>query len=258
VRTRFYVRYQTYDRDIAVNRILCAALDALSSLSLSSGAIARAAACRAAFPDLGPARLGSDTFERIVLGRSTARYRDALVLARMILERDAPELRAGRVPVFAMLFDMNMLWERYVAALFRRAGVSELVVSTQESQRFWKPAGRPSRAVRPDIVARLTATGRAVLVVDTKWKVPPSGSPSDDDLRQMFVYNEILETPRALLVYPSVSPTAVEQAGVYEKRGHACSTVHLGLFDAKGWNSGGMKAQVKQLLDMAYASAQSA
>ena len=32
----------------------------------------------------------------------------------------AVELRAGRARVFALLFDMNLLWERYIAVLLRR------------------------------------------------------------------------------------------------------------------------------------------
>ena len=72
-------------------------------------------------PDLLP-YFGIDRRKNgVTLGRSTARYRDALVLARLILEQKAPELRTGTHHVFALLFDMNALWERYVGWLFRRA-----------------------------------------------------------------------------------------------------------------------------------------
>ncbi len=245
---RFYVRYQTYDRDVIVNRILGATLDALAGLPLSPGIAARGAACRASFPDLSSIRLAPALFDRIPVGRSVARYRDALVLARMILEQYAPELRAGRTPVFALLFDMNLLWERYIARLFQRAGVDDLVTSTQESRPFWKPAALPSRTVRPDLVVRCAVTGQPVLVADTKWKVLRDGTPSDEDLKQMFVYNELLGAPRALLVYPSVGPRPQDRHGVFVQRPHRCGTLHLGLFDESGWSVTRMKDEVRALV----------
>ena len=39
----------------------------------------------------------------------------------MILAHQGPRLRSGRAPVFALLFDMNALWEHYIAVLLRRA-----------------------------------------------------------------------------------------------------------------------------------------
>jgi 5-methylcytosine-specific restriction enzyme subunit McrC len=87
---RFYVRYSTFDRDIVVNRILREALEGLQGLALSGGLAARAAACAATFPDVRGLRITAETFERVVLGRSTARYRDALLLARMLSEQRAP------------------------------------------------------------------------------------------------------------------------------------------------------------------------
>jgi 5-methylcytosine-specific restriction enzyme subunit McrC len=253
---RFYVRYQEYDRDIVVNRILGAALDALRGLPLSAAVAARAVACRSAFPEVGALSPAPDLFERLAPGRSTARYNDALVLARMILEMHGPQLRAGKTPVFALLFDMNLLWERYVAALFRRAAVAGIAVSTQESRHFWKAHSRQSRAVRPDIVVRSTALNQPLLVVDTKWKVLRDGAPSDEDLKQMFVYNELFGAPRALLVYPSVSKESRDREGPFAGREHGCGTLHLGLFDDAGWSTAGMKGQVKDLLDAPSAARQ--
>ncbi|MCC6556805.1 MAG: hypothetical protein IT372_27940 [Polyangiaceae bacterium] len=216
---RFHVRHATFDRDIVVNRILREALDTLGGLALSGGLAARAVACATTFPEVGRIDVTSETLDRVVLGRSTARYRDALVLARMILEQRAPELRAGHVPVFAVLFDMNILWERYVASLFRRAAGGRFDVSTQESTSLWREPGMSSRVVRPDIVVRARGGREVILIADTKWKVAPDGIPSDDDLKQMFVYNELLHSPRAVLLYPSTGPATGRQ-GAYAGRSH--------------------------------------
>ncbi|MFO0591812.1 MAG: hypothetical protein U0441_29965 [Polyangiaceae bacterium] len=246
---RFYVRYSTFDRDIVVNRILREALDALLGLALSSGLAARAAACAATFPEVRGIRVTSEMLDRVVLGRSTARYRDALLLARMILEQRAPELRAGQVPVFAILFDMNLLWERYVASLFRRAAGSRFDVSTQESRSLWREPGKASRSVRPDLVVRPHGEKTVLLVADTKWKVAPDGTPSDDDLKQMFVYNELFGSPRAILLYPSTG-SAVGRVGQYadRTRPHGCETMHLGVVAQHAWREQQMIARIEVLL----------
>ena len=37
--------------------------------------------------------------------------------------------------------------------------------------------------------------------------------PSDDDLKQMFVYNELMECRRAVLIYPHVDGAVVRGGG---------------------------------------------
>ena len=243
---RFFVRFDVYDRDVPVNQVLRAALDAVGALPLGSSLSARAAECRELFPEVGTTRSVERMLERLVLGRSTERYREALVLARMILGQYAPQLRAGRVPVFGILFDMNMLWERYVAALFRRAGVAGASVSTQSTVHFWQAPGAPPRHLRPDIVVRAGAA--PTLVVDTKWKTLRHGAPSDDDLKQMFAYNELLGTSHAVLAYPDVGDAAATVSGSYVNREHRCHTLHLGLFEDGTWSTRAMQEQIRAVL----------
>ncbi len=243
---RFHVRTQAYDRDVPLNRILGAALDELGGLALSSGCAARATACRAEFPEVEIATPTAETFERIRLGRTTMRYQQALVLARMLLEHSAPQLRAGRTRVFALLFDMNMLWERYVAALFRRAAGDDIEVSTQERHPFWRGDAH-RRGVRPDIVVRARATSDVLLIADTKWKELRQGPPADSDLKQMFVYNELLRGPRALLVYPSVGG-AEGTRGTFADREHGCGAMHLVPLAGREWASVKMREQIALML----------
>jgi len=248
---RFFVQYQTYDHDIVPNRLLAAALQALESCALSSHVACRVEACLARFPEVRTSGITGTVFDRVRLTRATQRYTAALVYARMILAHQGPQLQAGRERVFALLFDMNALWERYIAALIRRASVCGIVVSTQERHLFWSPRGHASRRVRPDIVIRAKApsgTGATLLVIDTKWKVPSKGLPSDDDLKQMFVYNELLDGARSILLYPATT-SSMAVSGVYARRTHICEQLHLGLFDAKGWSTRAMADQLARLLE---------
>lgn len=250
---RFYVRFTTYDRDTIPNRILGSALDILDELPLESSLGVRVSRARALFPPFTPLRVTGETFERLKLGRTTARYQAALLFARMIFEQQTPALRTGAVPIFALLFDMNVLWERYISVLVRRACPSGLEVSTQESASFWKMPASPAKTVRPDIVVRRTGAQAALLVADTKWKVLDGPSPGDSDLQQMFVYNELFHSPRAVLLYPRSAGGFGGRAGQFTKRSHQCETKELGLFDASGISTRQVTAEIRTLLESAGA-----
>jgi 5-methylcytosine-specific restriction enzyme subunit McrC len=72
----------------------------------------------------------------------------------------------------------------------------------QRSKVFWRVADLVEKQVRPDIV--IEGPDRSTLVLDTKWKVLETPVPSDDDLKQMFVYNALWDCPESVLVYPQV------------------------------------------------------
>jgi 5-methylcytosine-specific restriction enzyme subunit McrC len=245
---RFYVRYATFDRDILINRILAAALDVLGGCALAPALKARLVACALAFPDTSVAHIRAEDCERITLGRSTARYRDAITLARLILERKAPELRGGAHQVFALLFDMNALWERYVGWLFRRAVPANWEVVEQESWTFWQARPCPARRVRPDAILRERGNCRNLLAIDAKWKAITDAAPADDDLKQMFVYNHLLGAPQSILVYPSVDGGWHQLDGRYVRCEHRCGSMGIGLFEGTGLDTQGMVSQVRRVL----------
>ena len=161
----------------------------------------------------------------------------------MLLEHRTPQLRHGASPVFAILFEMETLWERYVTWLFRKAAPPGVTVTAQHVEPFWLVSGRNARTVRPDLLV-LDPAGRPLLVADAKWKVPDNG-PSMNDLRQMFTYNELLAAPRALLVYPATADSTA-LAGKFADCGHHCDTIHLDLFDLTGWSPTAMITQVSE------------
>ena len=55
------------------------------------------------------------------------------------------------------------------------------------------------------------------IVIDTKWKTPDGFIPSDNDLKQMFVYNEYWKAQHGILLYPLNEPgkAFVSKYGIY-------------------------------------------
>ena len=144
----------------------------------------------------------------------------------MLLLGERPDLGWGSLDVVSLVFDMNHLFESYVAVQLRRvAGVN---VQTQARASFWRSDDGAWRILKPDAVATVRATGD-VVVLDTKWKELRDERPSDDDLRQLYSYAETLEARRSYLVYPSVDAAAVIRGGSFERGGRRAGTARIAL-----------------------------
>ncbi|MEX2445188.1 MAG: hypothetical protein WD492_16410 [Alkalispirochaeta sp.] len=189
--------YDAYDNSILHNRLLALGLKSVASLPISLVTAERARKLSEVFPAPHASEVTEETFRKLVYDRRTEHYRRALSVCELVILGRGPTSTAGRVETLAVLFDMPILFEKYVSALVRRAGrLSEWTVELQQRRAFWK-----QRQIRPDIVA--TKHGQTV-VIDTKWKVLESPTPSDDDLKQMYVYSRFFDATVSLLIYPDV------------------------------------------------------
>lgn len=191
---QFYSRAQTYDAAHPPNALLRQALQVAMEVASSPVLVARASSVFAQWPDVPPVPVPA---ELPPLTHATVRYRPALELALLLLHHHSPAPQAGKTAAVALLFDMNRLFEAYVAQqLARAAPALNCRVSAQAHAFLWHDV-----PVRPDIVVTLP-TNRTV-VLDTKWKLPASQRPSAADLQQLFAYCHIWKASHGLLVYPN-------------------------------------------------------
>jgi 5-methylcytosine-specific restriction enzyme subunit McrC len=180
---------------------------------------------RLGFPDLPRWHPDRAALAGYRFSRNTARYRPALRLAALILFQLAPDLTGGHTPLLALLFDMNLLWERYVAALMRRVRLPGMAVRTQDSAPFWRGDSGDS-FLRPDITLRDGT--EVVLIVDTKWKLPKRGAVTGSDLKQMFCYHELFACSQSVLLYPATEgASSLRRRGRYAHRDHRCAVGFL-------------------------------
>jgi hypothetical protein len=137
-------------------------------------------------PDSATTGVGPEDCDRVVLARNTTRYRDALTLARLILAQRAPELRAGEHSVFAVLFDMNALWEHYVGWLFRRhplplgSRASRVLQPLAATPRAAEARAARHRSARPCVGSHPAGGGRQV---EGCWRWRSSRRRSEADVR---------------------------------------------------------------------------
>jgi 5-methylcytosine-specific restriction enzyme subunit McrC len=147
--------------------------------------------------------------------RINARYHAALRLAELVLRATSVEHAAGPVAVSGFLLNMPQLFEDFVTVALRDAiegshGGSALA----QSQHHLDEAGNV--LLKPDIVWRVG--GKAVAVIDAKYKAErPSGFPTAD-LYQLLAYCTVLGLRVGHLVYTAGNelPTryVVRQAGI--------------------------------------------
>jgi len=198
---RFFTKHQVYDQENLVNQILLEGLYAIADFTRSPEMSQRCAQLIAFFPTRTRNRISEQHFNRLGEDRTLSRYQRALNIARMLLLNYAPDIHSGKERMLALLFDMNALWEEYVYHMLMRVTSPEIQVKPQQRKKFWN-----SKVIKPDIVVTRNISAREeMFVIDTKWKVLDARypKPSDDDLKQMFVYNEYWSAAQSMLLYPT-------------------------------------------------------
>ena len=134
--------------------------------------------------------------------RLNAHWEPLHTLVRQFLEQATPFLAAGGDALgMAWLFDMNELFEAYVAARLRRL-VWPTAVRVQGPSRPLAQEGAFDQ--RPDLV--IGSPGAPRLIADTKWKQLGdawTGDVAAADIRQVYAYGRLYGSPRVALLYPA-------------------------------------------------------
>ncbi len=242
-RTYFHTSSTAYSYDHPFNIALYQALLALKKLPLSPKVYQLLSQLFHRFPDLANKTLPKTFFERTQFTWKNQRYRNALLLARMILQNRTPDIRAGENQAMALLFDMNRLYEAFIYQELLRTAPPGARISYQEQRLFWL-----RRTIRPDIVIRYKGQ---TIVVDTKWKVLKKGQPAMEDLRQMYVYNRYFQATKGVLLYPKLLLNQSINApfhGVGESMDHGICLVAFIDLVKEGQLDRGIGEQLWQLL----------
>ncbi|WMX17126.1 5-methylcytosine restriction system specificity protein McrC [Aureispira sp. CCB-E] len=195
---RFYIAYTNYDINHKLHAILYKTLLVLRRINLNPSLISKIGKILLDFPPMPNIKVTPVLFEKIVYNRKNTSYKTAIDIAQLILLNYHPNITQGNNHVLALMFDMNLLWEQFVAVSLQKN--NSFKISTQSSKNFWKPSKGYASRLRPDIIIELD---KKKYVLDTKWKNLYNTNPSSNDLRQMFAYLHYFDAKKAALVYPS-------------------------------------------------------
>ncbi|WP_132249209.1 McrC family protein [Methylobacterium segetis] len=207
---RLACRYEELDADIALNRILKAALVRLKRVARAPETRRRLNELLLIYDDVSLPSRAALPWHAVALDRTNAGWREVLGFARLLLGDRFQTTSAGDGRGFALLFEMNLLFEAFVGHSLRRAlagsGASVTLQGPPDHALHDLTLGRPLFATRPDIV--VTRAGRAVMILDTKWKrltsstEDPRRGVGQADVYQMMAYAQVYGCRELMLVYP--------------------------------------------------------
>ena len=114
---------------------------------------------------------------------------------------------AGENQSIALMFDMNRLFEEFLAVRLKKSARREgYRLKVQEPQKYLvKNLSRPLFKMKPDL-ALLDSKNKVVEILDTKWKVLDKDEAkygiSQPDIYQMIAYGTRYDCNRLTLIYP--------------------------------------------------------
>lgn len=195
---RFYCEHQVYDKNHLLHQILYRGLCILKTF-VNDALKDKLSRLLFEFQEIENIEIGEKHFRKIVINRKNSDYQKAIDIAKVIILNYSPSLNYGSEHLLTLLFDMNALWEEYIFRILQKHKTDEMQLSFQNSDKFWE-----NKSIRPDIVLK---TNQETFVIDTKWKIIEANNPSDEDLKQIFVYNLHWKAEKALLLYPKIQQT---------------------------------------------------
>lgn len=227
---RFYTKQQLFEEAHLLNQIISEALKVLQQLNLSTALQASLQEVIAHFPPLPAYQWQAQDFEILLQDPTYRSYQSTIELARLILLNFSADIRYGSHHLFALLFDMNVLFEEYIFRQLQQQVGKTLQISRQRSIPFWR-----RRNIRPDIVVNYQ---QEKYIIDTKWKIllPHSPSPTIEDLKQLYIYCRYFKATKGILLFPTSKAThnTTAQPFLDETKDISCQLVLVNIIDKQG------------------------
>lgn len=222
---RFWCQYDQFTADTLLNRCLKAASHLLLKAVRSNQVQEFLRQNLALMQDVSDVAIPLAELEQVQFNRQNERFATLFSFASQILRQQTPSLKSGEQPSFSLLFDMNIVFERYIAALMTKhlkdfnGYPLQVFLQAQSHHRYLMkgPKGNVLQ-LKPDLLLKWQGQ---MLILDTKWKrlrqEKGRQGVSREDLYQMYAYNRRYGCQTSFLVYPEtpgISPviyTALDQ-----------------------------------------------
>lgn len=230
---RFAVEHSRFSPDTTLSRIFKAACRHLVKQTRTRRTEDQLGMCLMFLDGVEDVPVGSHLFDDVTINRQNERFADLFEFCRLLFAGNAPTGRAGDRNTFSLLFDMNSIYEKFVAKFLARHvlrdELADCRIHTQSPPRlqhlvYRAPAdpgpeyaprrdGDSTLRLLPDIVIE---RAQRRLVIDTKWtRLSPTKSPrcgvTRNALFQLFAYAHNYEARHNVLLYPGPNSDVPEQ-----------------------------------------------
>ena len=193
---RFYVGYSEFLSDIKINRIIKTTLKFLYKKSNSSKNQQKIRELLFIFDEVSECEDYKNFFAKLVINRQVKHYEQTLLWCKIFLLGNSFTPHKGDDLAFALLFDMNALFESYVGNFIKKSFPCTIL---QHSEKHLVEDPK-SFKLRPDVFLE------GKFIADTKWKIVSSRDDiSQADLYQLYAYGKKHPCDGKLhLIYPKI------------------------------------------------------
>ena len=216
---RFYVCYQEFSVDRTENRLIKSTLEFLYRCSKSTKNQRLIREYLFVFNEISSSSDINADFSRLTPNRQTKHYEQALLWSKIFLQNKSFSPYRGNDTAFALLFDMNALFESYVGNFIEKK-IPGTILQHKVKYLIEEPR---DFGLKPDIFLE------GKFIADTKWKIIRQDNKENErkykisqaDLYQLYAYGKKYECGNLYLIYPKID--GVEQESMkfeYEKDMH--------------------------------------
>lgn len=205
-RERFYTAFDEFIEDNEYSRILKAALSVCLDQRMSEAVSRKSRSLMPDFHEVSGVVPEMLDLDNITISRQFERFRPLLNMAKIILRSISPSFGGRGDQVYSLMFDMNKVFERYIAREVRDAlRDTDLHSRTQlRSRHLLTKEGSKKFLLKPDIGIYKGKEIRCL--IDTKWKTlqftQSHKGVSQSDIYQMYAYGKQYDAPVTILLYP--------------------------------------------------------
>ena len=205
---RLYCQHDELSEDILINQVIKFTLNLLLNRARSQAVKKLIIRLVHEFDSVTDRLIDIQTVSSLVLNRSEKRFQSVMDACLIFIQGLNPDVVGGRFQTFSLLFDMNRLFESWVAAVLKPVAYDlNLSLVEQKPRKYMAyraDLGREVFQMRPDI--SFIGGSSPVVIADAKWKLlEPEEAKlgvSQSDLYQMQAYANRYGVDSLILIYP--------------------------------------------------------
>ena len=201
---RFFVEYQEFSSDRVENRLIKTTLQYLYKKSKSNKNQQRIREFLFVFDEIEVSHDIKTDFGKIKINRQMKDYEQVLLWCKTFLLENSFSPYKGSDVAFALLFDMNLLFESYVYDYLKNHERFDNITAQDKTHHLAYENGAGRFRLKPDIVIK---HNNETIIADTKWKILSEEKAyhgvAQADMYQLYAYGtKYQECKNLFLIYP--------------------------------------------------------
>ena len=199
---RFFVQYEEFISNRVENRLIKTTLQFLYNKSKLNKNQQRIREFLFVFDEIEISHNIKTDFSKIKLNRQMKDYEQVLLWCKTFLFENSFSPYRGNDVAFALLFDMNLLFESFVYSYLKKSSNFQDIKSQDRTHHLAYENGIGRFRLKPDIVIN-----GGKIIADTKWKILSEDKAYNgvlqDDMYQLYAYGTKYDNcEKIYLIYP--------------------------------------------------------